>query len=284
MKNEELKIRKVGIIGVGFMGGSLALSLKEKFPQIFVCGYARSKKSYDKLQKLNILDRVERDLKKVVEDADFVAIALPIYAIIDYFKKISPFLKKGAIVFDLGSSKESIEKNARSLPKNVSFVGCHPLCGSEKTGAEFSRSQLYKEALCLITSSSTAPAAKIVKNLWEKLGSKVVFLPPSLHDKILSSVSHLPHIISFSLAFLIPKDYVKFSSSSLKDITRVASSPPFIWAEIFLSNKKNILSDIAGFIKVLKSFQKVIKEEDKKKIVSLIEKINIKQKLLNGKG
>ena len=275
------RIKKIGVLGVGLMGGSLSLALRKKFPEVSVWGYARSQKSYDKLKKLKVLNKVERDLQKVVEDADMVALALPVEVIISYFKKITPFLKKGAIVLDLGSSKGLIEKSiTKCLPNGVSFVGCHPLCGSEKSGAEFSKIDLYKGAVCLVTSSAQNQATKKVKRIWEKLGSKVIFISPQRHDKFLSYLSHLPHLISFSLTKGFSKDHLKFSLQSFKDLTRISISPASVWAEIFLSNKKNVLTDLDKFIKALKKFESLIKKNDKDKIIDLIKKINSKQRRL----
>ena len=274
-------IKKIAILGVGLMGGSLSLALRKKFPGVSIWGYARSQKSCNKLKRIRILNRVERDLKKVVEGADLVVLALPVEVIISYFKKIVPFLKKGAIVFDLGSSKRVIEKSiTRYLPKEVGFVGCHPLCGSERSGAEFSKRNLYQGAVCLITSSPQSKATKRVKKIWEKLGSKVIFISPQRHDKILSYLSHLPHLISFSLTEGFSKDHLKFSLQSFKNLTRISLSPASVWAEIFLSNKKNVLADLNKFIKTLKKFESLIKKNDKDKIIDLIKKINIKQRHL----
>ena len=277
MKN----IKKIAILGVGFMGGSLSLALREKFPEVSIWGYARSKKSYQKLKKLCVLDEVSQELKTVVEGADLVVLALPVEAIIDYFRKIIPFLKKGTIVFDLGSTKKVIEESiSKCLPAGVSFVGCHPLTGSEKSGAEFSASCLYQGSLCLITSSPKCKAAKKVKKLWEGLGSKVVFISPRSHDKIFSYLSYLPHIISFSLIQGIPEECLKFSPQSFKDLTRISGSPASVWADIFLSSKKNILADLNKFIIVLEKFQSLLRKKDKAKIIDWINKINLKQRRL----
>jgi len=274
-----MHIKKIAILGVGFMGGSLSLALREKFPKAEVWGYARSKKSYNKLRKLKILNKVERDYKKVVQDADLIVLALPVEVIVDYLKKISLFLKRGSIVFDLGSSKRLIEKGAHKyLPKSVSFVGCHPLCGSEKSGAQFSSKNLYKNSLCLITSSPQSKATKIVKDLWKKLGTKVIFITPGYHDKVLSAVSHLPHLISFSLTQATPDNYLKFASGSFRDLTRISNSSAFVWAQIFISNKKNVLKDTDKFIKVLRKYQALLKKGDEAKIIDLINKANCKQK------
>ncbi len=272
-------VKKVAILGVGFMGGSLALALGDKFPDWKVWGYARSDKSYNKLKQLKVLDCVDRDCQKVVGGADLVVLALPVETIVDYLKKISPFLKKGCIVFDLGSSKKIIESGAhRYLPKGVNFVGCHPLCGSEKSGAQFSRKDLYKNSICLVTSLPKAAATKTVAGLWKKLGSKVIFINPAAHDKVLSAVSHLPHLISFSLTEATPRNCLRFASGSFKDLTRISNSPADVWGQIFISNKKNILKDLDRFIKTLKKYEALLIKGEETKIINLIKKANFKQK------
>lgn len=277
MKN----VKKIAILGVGFMGGSLALALRKKFPAKTVWGYARSSKSFTKLKKLKVVDKLSQDLEKVIKDADMVVMALPVGVIIDYFKRISPFLKKGAIVFDLGSSKVAIHRGANKyLPKRVNFVGCHPLCGSEKSGAQFASGRLYEDCLCLITSGANK-VRNTVKKMWQVLGVKVVFMSPQRHDKILSSVSHLPHLISFAFADSVPKSYAKFAPASFKDLTRISVSPAFVWAEIFISNKKNVLADAHKFAKNLKRFEDLLKKNDKKAIIELIDKINSKQRRIS---
>jgi len=275
-------IKKISIIGVGIMGGSLAIDLKKQFGRISIWGYARNEKSRKKLKKLKILDKVERSLERVVRDSDIVVLALPVELIAEYLKEIAPFLKKGAIVFDLGSSKKLIEAAAKKyLPKDVDFVACHPICGSEKSGAQFSRAGLYKGALCVITSSCECPAVRTIKEIWEKLGSRAVFIKSDYHDKILSRVSHMPHIVSFSLTNFIPEDYLKFCGAGFKDLTRISNSPASVWADIFLSNKKNVLKDLREFVKELKKFEVLLKAGDKEKLLSAINKVNIRQKILN---
>lgn len=275
-------VNKIAILGVGFMGGSLALAIKKNFPESFITGYARSSSTYKRLSKLNIVDRVERNLGEAVCESDMVILAAPIYSIIDYFKKIAPFLKRGAIVIDLGSTKELIEKKAlKYLPKNVYFIGCHPLCGSDKSGAQFSTPNLYKGAICLVAASGNKKALQKVKALWKALGCKVILVNANTHDKILSSVSHLVHVISFSLTEFVPKSYVKFAATSLRDLTRISNSPAAVWADILISNKKNVILDSEKFIKILTKFKELIKKEKKEDILKLINSINKKQKQIS---
>jgi prephenate dehydrogenase len=275
-------LKKITIIGVGFMGGSLALALLKAYPNIFICGYARNKASLLKLSRLKFLDCIEEDLERAVKDSDIIILSLPIYAIISHLEKIAPFLKKGAIVFDMGSSKELIERAAHKyLPKDVNFVGCHPLCGSEKSGARFAQGNLYKGALCVITSPRHHTATKIVKCLWQKLGCKVIFMPSKEHDRVLSLVSHLNHVISFCITQNLKKECLSFILPSLKDLTRLSGSPASVWADIFISNKKNLSRDIKKFIKVLEKVEKMIAGAKINALARFIEKVNQKQALLN---
>jgi len=275
-------VKKITILGVGFMGGSLALAIKKNFRGISVTGYARSNDTYKKLSKLNIVDKVEKDLAKAVCGSDIVVLAAPIYSIIDYFKKIAPFLKQGTIVIDLGSTKELIEKKAlKYLPKNTYFIGCHPLCGSDKSGAQFSTSNLYKGAICLVSPAKSNIALHRIESLWKSIGCKVILVNAKTHDKILSSVSHLAHVISFSLTGFVPKAYLKFAATSLRDLTRISNSPAAVWADILVSNKNNVIRDTEKFVEGLEKLKALIKKDKKAEILKFIKNINKKQKTIS---
>jgi prephenate dehydrogenase len=215
-----------------------------------------------------------------VEGADIVILAAPGYAIVDYFKTIAPFLKKKAIVLDLGSTKEYIVAAAKKyLPRHVEFIGCHPLCGGEKSGAEFSRKDLYKNAPCFVVNDNFSGFGfKVTKLLWESAGGHVIALSAIEHDRILAFVSHMPHIVSFTMAAELPGYCLDFAGPAFKDMTRVAASPVNVWADIFLSNKDNILNATGKFIEALEKFRKLIKEENKRGVYEFIEKANRKQK------
>jgi len=278
-------IKKIAIIGVGFMGASLALALKKRWPKIEINGYARSQKSLNKLKSLKVVDRVSGDLKEVVGDADIVILSAPIYAIIKLLRSVSCYLKKGATVIDLGSTKDLVQKQAKKiLARDVYFVGCHPLCGSEKSGAEFSNPDLYKGAVCVLTHSwAKCRHSAQIKQMWEELGSKVIFLDARTHDRIVSAFSHLPHAISFVLSRGIAGTRAKFTKLSLPSLSamlRIAGSPPDVWADIFLSNKRNVVNDIDKFLKALKELRNAINSADRKKIVNFIKEANKKYNLV----
>jgi prephenate dehydrogenase len=130
--------------------------------------------------------------------------------------------------------------------------------------------------LCIITSPRHLKATQIIKGLWESLGAKIAFIDASSHDKVLAYVSHIPHILSFSLAKLVPIKYHKFSSFSFADMTRVSISNPYLWRDIFLSNKENIAKIISEFITILKDFKKMIEKTQNKKLLSTLKRINQK--------
>ena len=271
-----MPIKKVSIIGMGLMGGSLALALRKAFPDFDVWGYARSVESFKRVDKY-LPGRVERDLGKLIKDADIVFLSLPVYAIIEYFGKIAPFLKEGTIVCDLASTKAQIEKGAKQyLPKHVKFVGCHPLCGSEKSGVENASPDLYKDAVCVITAKETRKETKIVAGTWEALGMTIKFIGARTHDELMSAFSHLPHAISFSLvrAVDVPAGHVDLLPPSWKSMTRIAQSPAAVWVDIFLSNKKNLLKDIKRFQTALKELAVSVKAGEKDKIEQTIKQAN----------
>ncbi len=273
-------LKKVAILGVGLMGGSFALGLKKRFPFLELYGYSRSRASYLKLKRLRIVDKISMELEEVVKEADLVVLSLPIYVIIEYLKKISPYLKEGAIVLDLGSTKSLIEKAAfRYLPKGVTFIGCHPLCGGERSGAEFSSSSLYEGAICIITTLSRKGEVLLVKKLWQALGAKVKFLSPREHDRFLSLSSHLAHLISFSLVNSL-SPFPPFCPPSLRDMTRVASSSANLWTDIFLSNRKNILKDLRRFLKALEGIKTYLEKRDREKLLREIAKANYRCRFL----
>ncbi len=266
-----MKVKKISIIGVGFMGGSLALAIKEAYPEASLWGYAHRREYYKKLKRLNLVDKVTGDLRKLLKDATMVVLATPVSIIINYFKKIAPFLAENTVVIDLGSTKYEIEKKAKEyLPENVNFVGCHPLCGSNKEGPENASRDIYKNSLCIITSLNKA--TPFVKKFWQRVGCRVYFMKPSLHDKVLSYVSHLPHVISYALSYLVPKKYFLFSSGSFSDITRVSTSPERVWEDVFFSNKDNIVNHIEEYIGILQEFKRAITSKERKRLLRLIRK------------
>ncbi len=226
-----------------------------------VVGVSRQHASLVHALKSRAIDRASHDVKKSVENADLIILSTPVQAIIDILPTISKLLKRGALVIDVGSTKAAIVEMAeKNIPPHAFFVGCHPLAGSEKTGALNGSAELFRNALCLITPTdkTNKPAVERAKVLWTKLGAHIKILSPAEHDKILSYMSHLPHLAAYGLMQIIPSEYLECSGQGLKDMTRIASSDPQMWADICMVNAKNVLQSVDELVKTFAAFRKAI--------------------------
>jgi len=271
---------KVAIIGVGLIGGSLALAIKRKRLALEIVGVSRHKKTLLLARKIRAIDKGAQELN-IIKDADLVILATPVDTIINLAAKIYPFVKKGCIVSDVGSTKrEIVSKLERIFPR---YIGSHPLAGSEKRGVVNANPGIIKGSLCILTPTKNTDqeALEKIKRLWSELGARVAFLAPDAHDKILSFVSHLPHLAAFSLIDIIPKEYLRLASSGLKDTTRIAASDSEIWCDIFLSNQKNILKSIELFQNNLSRIKSAIQRKDKKLLNKIIKEAKKKRNRLN---
>jgi len=271
---------KIAIVGVGLVGGSLGMAVKKNHLAKEVVGLVRRPKTIREAVRQKSIDKGFLNVQLAIEGADLVVLATPVETILEIFPKIKKFLKPGCMVIDVGSCKEKIVSVLdKKCPKGVVFVGCHPIAGSEKKGVNFAQPELFRNTLCILTPSPKTNHAGLnkIKKLWLAIGAKVKILNPVLHDKILAMVSHLPHLIAFSLINTIPAQYFKFSSRGLKDTTRIASSDPQLWRDIFLMNAKNILKVINGLELNLKVFKRLIARKDKAGLMRLIAQAKSKR-------
>jgi len=270
---------KVAIVGVGLIGGSLALAIKKKRLAVEIVGVSRHKNTLALAKKSGAIDQGSQDLS-IIKDADLVILATPVKTILDLARPILKFIRPDSIVCDVGSTKEEIVSKLSNIFPG--FVGSHPLAGSEKRGVSNASSGIFKNSLCILTpTDKTDPKALAkIEKLWHQLGVKVLFLNPDIHDKALSLVSHLPHALAFSLAGIIPPKYSKLGANSLKDTTRIAVSDSQLWADIFLSNRKNILESIRLFAKNLSKMQSAIHKKDRKVLIKILEDAKAKRELL----
>jgi prephenate dehydrogenase len=276
------EFKRITIIGAGLIGGSLAQAIKESGSAAEVRGYFRKESSLRKAKKLNILDGCYRDLKRALLGADLVILATPVQSIIEIGSKIKELLAQDAVITDAGSTKaEIVAKLGRLYPKN--FIGAHPLAGSEKKGLEHADPKLFKDKVTILTPTdkSSKDTLKRLRSFWKGLGAKVVVLDPKSHDKLLSKISHLPHILMYPLLDIIAEEELRLASSGFRDATRIAASDSKIWSDIILSNRKNILKDIDSYIKKLQSYGRVIERGLEKELQSLIAEAARKRRELN---
>jgi prephenate dehydrogenase len=272
--------RKITIIGVGMMGGSLGKAIKKHKLAKEVVGLSQRHTSLIAALKNEAIDHAYHDVKKAVQDADLVVLATPVCIITGMLSMIGPHLKRGAIVTDVGSTKVSIVNAAQEhLPNHSHFVGSHPLAGSEKKGVYYANADLYQDAVCLMTPTEKTnhSAREKVKQFWTKIGCQVKLLSPEEHDKILAYVSHLPHALAFSLIHTIPTDFLLFGAAGLRDTTRIAASSPQMWQDIFMENRKNVLQAIDEMVKSLGEVRKAIAAQDDKFLLDFLKKVKHKK-------
>lgn len=253
---------KVAIIGVGLIGGSIALAMKKKRLADEIIGVSRHEKTLSSAKEKGAIDTGSQDLN-AISDADLVILSAPVGTILDLAPRISEIIRADCIVCDVGSTKEEIViKLDRIFPN---YVGAHPLAGSEKQGVLNSKAEIFEGTLCIVTPTKKTNTQALLKieKLWRGIGVKVIKLPSDIHDRVVSYISHLSHIVAFSLVSAVPGGYLRFASTGFKDTTRIALSEAQLWSDIFLSNQKNILQAIDSFQGNLSKIRTAIAKKDK---------------------
>jgi prephenate dehydrogenase len=267
--------KKITIVGVGLIGGSIGLAVKKKKLAGEVIGVARRESSRKKALKFKAVDKATLDLAGAVKDADLVIIASPVGKIADLAHAALKFMKKGAILTDVGSTKRDIVRQVEKFAnKKVHFVGAHPMAGSEKTGVENATPFIFERAPLIITKTKNTNkrALRRVRAFWGRLGCRTFVISPQKHDVDISLASYLPHVVSFALSSSGTKDSLKFAASSLKDMTRVSASSPELWKDILLSAGPSVLESIRVFSGQLKTLEKAIRQKDKEKVKEFLTK------------
>lgn len=261
---------RVTIIGLGLIGGSLGLAIREKRLARKIVGISRRKSTIKQAVKNKVVDCATLNLKEGVKDSDLVIITTPVFKIVDIAKKIAPFLKKGAIVTDAGSTKKYIVENIRL--KDVDFIGSHPIAGSEKSGIKHADKDLFKGAYCVLTETKNRNTLTKVRKFWAAMGMKVIMMSAKSHDKLFSKISHLPHAVAVSLVNAAAGRGLGLAAGGFKDTTRIASGEPELWKDIFLTNKSNLIKDIGILKKELSKIESALKSSNSQSLFRLLKK------------
>lgn len=277
-----MKFKKITIIGVGLIGGSIGLAIRKRRVAKEVIGVFRRNATLKKALKVKAVTKATMSIREGVKNADLIIVAAPVYSIPLLIKEAAKYAKKGAIITDVGSTKSWIVNNVTKILKNHSdiyFVGSHPMAGSEHAGVEYAKADLLAGAPCIVTkdANTDGPALKKIIVFWKSLGAKVKVLSPGAHDRSVSLISHLPHIAAFGLAGAVPEKELQYAAEGFKDTTRVASSDPELWADIFLTNNIEIVKAGRLFEKYYKDILNAVAEGDYSKTVSLLKRAKAKR-------
>jgi prephenate dehydrogenase len=275
-----VQFRKISIIGVGLLGGSLGLAIRHRKLAGQIAGYVRRSASVKDCEKAGAVDYATTDLLAAVWDADLVILCTPLGQMRELTQQMLPALKRGAIVTDVGSVKASVIRELESLVAKVGahFVGSHPMAGAEKTGVAAARADLFECAACVVTPTkkTNKVAQKKIERFWKALGCRVLKLSPETHDALVSRSSHLPHLLAATLASLVlnpasPKQQTALCANGFRDTTRIASGSPEMWRDIALANRKNLAKSLDAFVADLRKFQKSLAKGDARVIGRFFE-------------
>ncbi|WP_237214766.1 prephenate/arogenate dehydrogenase family protein [Falsiroseomonas oryziterrae] len=246
------------LLGVGLIGSSIARAAKARGDIArTVVAHAKTPATLERVRELGIVDVVEPDAAKAVQGADCVIFCVPVGAYAEVGAVVAPHLKPGAIVTDVGSTKGSVVRDLSPLlPAGVHLVPAHPMAGTEHSGPDAGFAELFEGRYCIVTPlpDSDPAAVEKVREFWRRCGSMIETLDPATHDKVVAIVSHLPHLIAFTicstaddLAEETKEAVLKFAASGFRDFTRIAASDPTMWRDVFLNNREALLEMLARF-------------------------------------
>ena len=284
-------MKNILIIGCGLLGSSLlrCISKKKIAKKIFI--YEKSKSNIRKIKKLRLPGIILKSLKEGVVNSDLIIFCTPMSEYKDIILKINSYVSSETLITDIGSSKiETSKIIKRFLKKGIGWTPSHPIAGSEVSGPEHGKENMFMDRWCIIIKEKNTKQnhINILTKFWKKIGSKVVLMTAEKHDKIFSITSHLPHLIAYNLVksaqdFEKKQSYelIRYSAGGLRDFSRIAASNEIMWRDIFFTNKNNISKAIDLFIKNLSQFKKDINSKNNKSIIKkLIQTKKVRSKII----
>ena len=284
-------MRNILIIGCGLLGSSLLRRIQKKKIANKTYIYEKSKSNIAKIKRLKLPGIIVKKLEDGVKKSDFIIFCTPMSEYKNLILKMNKFLSAKTIITDVGSSKlESSKIIKKFLRKDISWTQGHPIAGSEVSGPEHGKHDIFEKKWCVLIKekNTNKKHLSLLGNFWRKIGSRVVVMTAEKHDKIFSITSHLPHLIAYNLVKSAQDfekiqnfDLIKYSAGGLRDFSRIAASNEIMWRDIFFNNKKNISKVIDLFIENLKSFKKDINSKNNKSILKkLIQTKKVRSKII----
>ena len=261
----------VAIIGLGLLGGSVGLALRQHLPEVATTGYDADAATRARAAERGLVGQVCETMADAVGAAELVILCVPVGAMGTVAAQMAPHLKPGAVVSDVGSSKQFVaEALAAALP-GVAVIPAHPVAGTERSGPDAGFAALFHNRWCIITPPEGADPAQVqaLSDLWLALGAKVEIMDARHHDMVLAVTSHLPHLIAYTivgtasdLEGVTESEVIKYSAGGFRDFTRIAASDPTMWRDVFLSNKDAVLDMLQRFTEDLTALQRAIRVGD----------------------
>jgi prephenate dehydrogenase len=266
----------VAIVGVGLIGGSIGLALRERGAARRVVGIGRRLASLDEALARRAVSEITTDLEAGVSAAELTVICAPVEQIPGLSCRVAAACPRASVITDAGSTKAWIvEQVASQLPPGqATFVGSHPLAGSEKQGVAHARADLFEGRTVVVTPTVATPpeACRRIEQFWSALGGRVVRLSPSQHDQAVAAISHLPHLVASALAASTPEAYLPLAATGWLDTTRIAAGDVELWRQILGQNRASVLQALEQFEKVLNSFSLALQQQDDRALTELLSR------------
>ncbi|MFU8848860.1 MAG: prephenate dehydrogenase [Opitutales bacterium] len=259
---------QITIIGPGLLGASIGIAVRERGLAQRIVSWSRRAETRANCLSQSWCDEVFDQPEAACRKSDFIVLCTPVQTITPLLAKIAGGLEPGALLTDVGSTKSQICRETQGLDLNgATFIGSHPMAGSEQTGMAHARGDLFEAAACIVTPLEGAPTEKVrqISLFWESLGMLVTHASPEHHDEIVAHISHLPHLLSSALcSFLAQRDPIwkGLAGRGLRDTTRIAAGDPGLWRQILESNREEVIRAISGFEEELQQFKAALLNEN----------------------
>jgi cyclohexadieny/prephenate dehydrogenase len=269
-----MRISQLAIVGVGLLGGSIAWAARRRGVAERIVGVDRRAEALGRSLADGMLDEASADLGAAAAGADLIVFCTPVDCIAEQVVEAARHCRSGTLLTDVGSTKAAIVREVRGrLPSGVTFVGSHPLAGSEKHGPEHASAHLFEGRLVVVTPDADAPddALSAIEKFWSALGANVRVMDADEHDRALALTSHLPHLLSSALAGILPSELQSLTATGFRDTTRLAAGQPSLWSAIFLANRTHLLDALDLLEGKLNLFRDALSHNDRESLDKLLQ-------------
>ena len=270
---------KITIIGCGLIGSSILRNINNNEISKSITVFDKSKNVVETIKKENLCSNIAKDIQSAVKDSDLIILAVPLSSYKEVLLSSKDTFKKDVLITDTGSVKKEVNKVFENLNlTNISWIASHPIAGTEESGPSAGFKDLFKDRWTIVCDAKNSKKEKVekLKKFWEFLGSKVKLMSIEEHDHILALTSHLPHAVAYNIVKTainndekFRDEIIKYSAGGLRDFTRIASSDPLMWRDIFIDNSENIIKILDEFSKNIDDFKKAIIEKNGDKLLKI---------------
>lgn len=272
-----LVAKRMAVVGVGLIGGSLAGAARQAGAVERVVGIGRTRGNLETALQRGLIDEIGNG-PAAVSGVDLVVLAVPLGSLIETAQRLRPHIGPGTLITDVGSVKAAVVASLTQVFSTACpFVGAHPIAGTERSGARFADPDMFRGARCVVTPGVSAPesAVRRVERLWEAVGAEVLRMSPEEHDRVLAWTSHLGHVVAFALARGLAREgagRVVAAGPSLRDMTRVAASSPELWADVLMANRSALLEALDEFAQDVGHLRRALERGDERTVRAWLDK------------